>query len=161
MLRFVSYDIVFQEIPGEVTLAINLSNCPYRCEGCHSPWLRENAGEVLNEDSLSGLIEKYGSAITCICFMGGDGTPQKVAYLAAFIRRKTVGQIKVGWYSGRNTFPSTCSLYSFDYIKLGPYIGRLGGLDSETTNQRFYRVDDGKLVDITSVFRKSKALVMS
>ena len=36
MLKYVDYDIAFQEIPDEVTLAINLSNCPHRA-GCHSP----------------------------------------------------------------------------------------------------------------------------
>ena len=50
MLRYVDYDIVFQEIPDEVTLAINLSNCPNRCKGCHSPHLLENVGESLTEE---------------------------------------------------------------------------------------------------------------
>ena len=30
MLKYVDTDIVFQEFPDEVTLAINLSNCPCR-----------------------------------------------------------------------------------------------------------------------------------
>ena len=37
MLKYAGYDIVFQEIPDEVTLAISLTNCPNRCPGCHSP----------------------------------------------------------------------------------------------------------------------------
>jgi hypothetical protein len=45
-------------------------------------------------------------------------------------------------------------LANFDYIKLGPYDPARGGLDSPTTNQRFYRVEGGKLVDATSLFRK-------
>jgi anaerobic ribonucleoside-triphosphate reductase activating protein len=154
MLRFVSYDIVFQEIPGEVTLALNLSNCPYRCKGCHSPWLRENAGDVLDENSISALIEKYGNSITCICFMGGDITPKDINYYANFIKTKTAVPIKVGWYSGRNSLPLECSLQNFDYIKLGPYIERFGGLDSETTNQQFFRVDNGEMVDMTEVFKR-------
>ena len=28
MLKYANYDIVFQEVPDEVTLAINISNCP-------------------------------------------------------------------------------------------------------------------------------------
>ena len=69
MLRYVDYDIVFQEIPDEVTLAINLSNCPNRCKGCHSPHLLENVGESLTEESLGHLLQKYGKAVTC------DGGP--------------------------------------------------------------------------------------
>lgn len=58
MLKFVDYDIVFPEIPNEVTLAINLSNCPHRCPGCHSPQLQQNIGKELNESVLSDLIHK-------------------------------------------------------------------------------------------------------
>ena len=39
MLKYVNTDIVFQEIPDEVTLAVNISNCPCRCPGCHSQYL--------------------------------------------------------------------------------------------------------------------------
>ncbi len=35
MLKYVNYDIVFQEFPDEVTLAINLSSCPNGSPGCH------------------------------------------------------------------------------------------------------------------------------
>ena len=28
MLKYANFDIVFQEVPDEVTLAINISNCP-------------------------------------------------------------------------------------------------------------------------------------
>ncbi|HIR81761.1 MAG TPA: anaerobic ribonucleoside-triphosphate reductase activating protein, partial [Candidatus Limiplasma merdipullorum] len=36
-----------------------------------------------------------------------------------------------------------------DYLKLGHYDERLGGLDSPTTNQRFFRIEAGKLFDQT------------
>lgn len=84
MLRYADYDIVFQEIPDEVTLAINLSNCPNHCKGCHSAYLMEDIGEPLTEESLSTLLGKYGKAITCVCFMGGDASPAEVEQLAAF-----------------------------------------------------------------------------
>ncbi|MCL2247577.1 MAG: anaerobic ribonucleoside-triphosphate reductase activating protein, partial [Lentimicrobiaceae bacterium] len=71
-MRFLSYDIVFQEVPGEVALAINISNCPNRCKGCHSSHLQEDTGEELTEDVLFSLLNIYGNAVTCVCFMGGD-----------------------------------------------------------------------------------------
>lgn len=71
MLKYVDYDILFQEIPDEVTLAINLSRCPYRCKGCHSPQLQSDIGEELNEEALLRLLQRYGKSVTCICFMGG------------------------------------------------------------------------------------------
>lgn len=155
MLRFTNYDIVFREIPGEVTLAVNISNCPHQCKGCHSPYLWEDTGEILDEHTLGGLLGKYGNAITCICFMGGDNDPRKVAELASFSRSGTNGRIKTGWYSGRSTLPGTTFLQYFDYIKLGAYVESLGGLDACTTNQRFYRIKDGKMIDQTSRFLMS------
>ena len=137
-----------------MTLAINLSNCPHHCEGCHSPHLRENTGEVLDNDTLTGLLEKYGNAITCVCFMGGDASPRNVEQCSVFLREQTSGRVKTGWYSGKNSFPEECSLQSFDYVKLGAYIENLGGLDSKTTNQRFYRIDNGQMINMTEVFFK-------
>ena len=70
MLRYADYDIVFQEIPDEVTLAINLSNCLNHCRGCHSAYLMEDVGEPLTEESLSTLLGKYGKELKSDCFMG-------------------------------------------------------------------------------------------
>jgi len=158
MLRFASYDIVFQEVPDEVTLAINLSNCPNRCKGCHSPYLMEDIGNILDHHALDILLDKYGKAITCVCLMGGDAFPKEVEELVGYIHDTTNKQIKTGWYSGKAVLPKGCSLEHFDYIKLGPYIEHLGGLDSSTTNQRFYRVSNGMMVDYTIRFQKKKAL---
>lgn len=148
MLRYVDYDIVFQEIPDEVTLAINLSNCPNRCKGCHSPHLLENVGESLTEESLGHLLQKYGKAVTCVCFMGGDAEPFEVERLAGFLHRQSIALVKVGWYSGKNELPEGLSVQNFEYIKLGPYIEKLGGLKSPDTNQHFYRIYGLSLIHI-------------
>ncbi len=151
-MKLASYDIVFQEIPGEVTLALNLSGCPNRCTGCHSPHLREDIGEPLDEELLGRLLERYGAAVTCVAFMGGDADPLEVDRLSIFVRRST--RLKTGWYSGRAALPEGFPIENFDYIKLGPYVENLGGLDSPATNQRFYRVSDGNMTDMTHIFRK-------
>lgn len=151
MLKYVNYDIVFQEIPNEVTLAINLSNCPNGCKGCHSPHLMGDVGEELSVDVLAGLLEHYGSSITCVCFMGGDANSCDVFDLARVVKATTV--LKTAWYSGRDVFPSS---ESFDYIKLGAYVEDLGGLNNPTTNQRFYKMlDGGAFIDMTRLFWKN------
>ncbi|MDR1679577.1 MAG: anaerobic ribonucleoside-triphosphate reductase activating protein [Prevotellaceae bacterium] len=155
MLRLASYDIVFQEIPDEVTLALNLSGCPNRCTGCHSPHLQEDTGKALNEKVLENLLEKYGNAVTCICFMGGDGFPEEVLKLAQFIRRR--GEIffalKTAWYSGKPELYKDAELY-FDYIKTGKYMKELGGLNVPTTNQRLYKIENKTMINITNKFYK-------
>lgn len=155
-LKYTDYDIVFQEIPDEVTLAINLSNCPNKCKGCHSPQLWEDIGQPLTEEVLTMLLNKYGKAVTCICFMGGDANPGEVYHLAEYLHRSdiSVDPIKVGWYSGKPKLPEEFDTEPFQYIKLGPYTESLGGLKSKQTNQRLYKVTDKKLNDITYRFWK-------
>ena len=149
-MKFVSFDIVFQEIPDEVTLAINLSGCPNRCEGCHSPHLQEDAGEVLTKNVLVDLLNTYGNAVTCVCFMGGDSSPEKVLDLAQFAKQF---HKKTAWYSGSSKIYENAPQH-FDYIKLGKYRAELGGLNSPTTNQRFYKIEDETMIDVTERFYK-------
>ena len=138
MLKCYSYDIVCQEIPDEITMAVNISCCPNRCPGCHSPWLWEDAGRPLDEALIEELMESYGSAVTCFCFMGGDAAPEEIEMLSGWIRRKWP-QIKTGWYSGKDTLPAGFDSSVLDYLKLGPYITELGGLKSPQTNQKFFK----------------------
>ena len=155
MLKVASFDVVFQEIPGEVTLALNLSNCPCHCPGCHSPHLAEDIGEELTESLMNGFLDRYGSMITCVCFMGGDAEPEEVVRWAEYI--KGIGGqesgIKTAWYSGRMNMPSVTG--PFDYIKIGPYTESLGGLKSPTTNQRIYKRVGDEWQDITAAFWRS------
>lgn len=152
MLKYVNCGIVFQEIPDEVTLSINISNCPCRCPGCHSNYLWQDIGEQLDEKVIDSFMQKYGDDITCLCLMGGDTEPQDVERLAKYIHSE-YPEIKTGWYSGRQQVPPTVDKHNFDYIKTGPYIERLGGLKERTTNQRLYKkLQDGSFEDITQRF---------
>ena len=137
-LKCYSYDIVCQEIPDEVTLAVNISCCPNRCPGCHSPWLWEDSGRPLDETLIEELMENYGSAVTCFCFMGGDAAPEEIERMARWIHERWP-QIRTGWYSGKDTLPNGFDSAVLDYLKLGPYIAELGGLKSPQTNQKFFK----------------------
>ncbi|MCQ2218679.1 MAG: anaerobic ribonucleoside-triphosphate reductase activating protein [Paludibacteraceae bacterium] len=156
MLKYADYDIVFSEIPDEVTLAINISNCPNHCPGCHSPWLMDDIGFELNSSSLEDLIVKYGNGITCICFMGGDIAPKELESLAIYIHEKHPS-IKVGWYSGKDKFAEGIELTQFQFIKIGGYKEAYGSLKSKTTNQRLYKIlPDGEKEDLTYRFNGEK-----
>ena len=152
MLKYVNTDVVFQEVPDEVTLAINISNCPCRCPGCHSHYLWEDIGLPLNPEAIDNFVQKFGSNLTCIAFMGGDGDPKGVNLLAQYVHEE-YPQFKVAWYSGRTVISPLITKNDFDYIKIGPYIKHLGPLKKPTTNQRLYRQNDqGEFEDITSRF---------
>lgn len=157
MLKYVDTKVVFAEVPDQITLAINISNCPCHCEGCHSPYLAEDIGEPLTIKALDTLIIT-NKGITCVSFMGGDSDPLHVEFLAEHIKR-TYPDIKVAWYSGKETIYDKLDLWNFDYIKIGPYIKEKGPLNERTTNQKFYRVvhmssGKNKLYDITYKFLK-------
>ena len=135
-MKYVDAVVTFSEIPGEVTLCLNISGCKIQCPDCHSKYLWEDIGEELTTEVLDDLISK-NDGISCIAIMGGDAHFEQVYSLAEWIKNTT--NLKVGWYSGaslRNDLP----LKYFDYVKTGPYKKDLGGLDSVTTNQRFYEV---------------------
>lgn len=155
-MKVASFEIVFQEVPDEVTLALNISGCPNRCPGCHSPHLWEDTGEELSPALLNDLVARYAPGITCVCFMGGDQDPDYVATLAEQVRQCG---LKAAWYSGRTADPNEPEglknlLAAFDYVKFGPYVEALGGLKSPTTNQRLYKCTPDGWQDIT--FRLQK-----
>ena len=154
MLKYVNSDIVFQEIPDEVTLAINISNCPCHCPGCHSRYLWDDVGLPLNPEAIDDFIEKDGQDITCIAFMGGDSDPKGVDLLAQYVHEE-YPHLRVAWYSGRTVISPLIQKNDFDYIKIGPFIRHLGPLKRPTTNQRLYRQNDqGEFEDITARFWK-------
>ena len=79
-MKYVDTKIVFQELPNEITLAINISGCPCACIGCHSSYLSQDIGESLTKEALQQLIRK-NKGITAILFMGGDANPAYICLL--------------------------------------------------------------------------------
>ena len=133
MLKYVDAKVVFAEVPDEVTLAINISNCPCQCKGCHSSYLAQDIGTELTFNEVRKLIKK-NSGISCIAIMGGDANPSEVDDIAQNIK-EYYPNLKVGWYSGRDYISEDINLENFDYIKYGHYDKDKGPLNSKTTNQ--------------------------
>lgn len=151
MLKYIDSNIVFQEIPDEVTLAVNLSGCPCRCPGCHSKYLWGDSGEPLDGQAIEGLLGKHSGRVSCLALLGGDAAPAEVDSLLAGVRKRHPN-LHTAWWSGRTLPSPQVSLSNLDYLKLGPYLAHLGPLKSRRTNQRLYRVVEGTLHDITSRF---------
>ena len=152
MVKFTDTMVCFREIPDYVTLAINISNCQNNCKNCHSPELRGDIGEILDEDKLEALI-KENDGINCLCFMGEGKDWHEIVDLANYLR-KTHPFLRLAIYSGRDIVPN---IYydTFDFVKVGHYDEKLGPLDKETTNQRLYAINDDGIFDITYKFWKN------
>jgi anaerobic ribonucleoside-triphosphate reductase activating protein len=160
MLKYVETEVTFSEIPEEISLCINISNCPIRCPDCHSKHLWEDIGTPLDNEAINTLITS-NKGITCVVLMGGDSSPAEVSKLSKYI--KQTFNLKVGWYSGRSYLTAGIDIKNFDYIKLGPYDESKGPLTSKTTNQMLCKItvldtehvkNAVQIEDITSKFWK-------
>ena len=154
-MKYLDTAITFREFPDEISLCINITNCPFHCLGCHSPELWEDVGTELTFKELHRLIAT-NKGITCVGFMGGN---LKEVYSLAEYVKNIDPSLKVGWYTGEIINENDLLKLEFlDYVKTGPYIKELGGLDSPTTNQKFYVIqhnnDNIQLLNMTFKFWK-------
>ena len=151
MLKYLYCKEVFAEVPGEIALGISISGCLIHCNGCHSRELWEDKGTPLTVEELQRLLGAH-KGITCLCILGGEHDIDSLIELFMYAHKR----IKTAWYCGLDMIPEDKLgiMQYLDFIKLGHYDHELGGLDSSTTNQRFYKVNGKELVDITNKFWK-------
>lgn len=137
MIKYVPEDtsVVFSEIPDEVTLAINISNCTNRCKGCHTPYLQTDTGKELSYSDIDELISA-NAGITCVCLMG-EGNDKEAFFKVAQYIATNYKNVKLAVYSGRENVENWYSEV-FNYVKLGRYDERYGAINEKNTNQRLY-----------------------
>lgn len=148
-LKFTIEQIVWQEVPGEVSLAFLFSGCPLRCKGCHSAdtW-KEGIGTELTEDYLKGRLKRYCGLITCVLFMGGEWQPEALQKMLAIV---TQAGLKACLYTGleREELEAVSDgiLPYLTYLKTGRWQMELGGLESPATNQKFINLHTGEVLN--------------
>lgn len=142
--------IVLQEVPGEISLALSISGCPLRCKGCHSTeTYDEQFGNELTVEEMNKLLKRH-KHISCVLFYGGEW---EIKYLEKLINVVKNKGLKAALYSGFELdYFSDSFLDIIDFIKVGAYKKELGGLSSKTTNQKFYKKIKNELVDQTESF---------
>lgn len=126
---------VFSEVPGEITLALSISNCQIKCKGCNQKELWEDIGSILDSSVLKTLLRRH-RGITCVLFMGSGNKEYQVLNSLAMEAHKN--GLKVAVYLGEDNIPEELDKSYFDYIKIGHWDTSKGGLDSPTTNQKMY-----------------------
>lgn len=143
-MKFQSYDIVFQEVPDHISLAFSITGCEIGCRGCHSTDLwKKNAGIELTPSLYLKILDKYKTGITCVVFLGGEWESETLAFYLSLAKKRG---LKTCLYTGETEVASF--LYKrLDFIKLGPWVPELGGLDSKLTNQKFIDLDNNKILN--------------
>lgn len=142
-MNYNSIDIVFNEVPNEVSLTFTITGCQLFCSGCHSSYLWDkNNGIELSENNYVSLLNKYNGYITCVLFLGGEWHDE----LVHFLEIAKQYNLKTCLYTGEDRV-SDDTLRNLTFIKTGRFIPALGGLDSINTNQVFMEVGTGIILN--------------
>jgi len=136
-MNYYNFQVVMQEVPGEISLCFNISGCPLKCDHCHSPFLwKAHTGTELNDDIYQELLEQYAGMATCVLFMGGEWDAANLTKHCKQARNKGY---KTCLYTGLNSIDDQLKQH-LTYLKTGPFKADLGGLDCPETNQKFIEV---------------------
>lgn len=132
-----NFQIVLQEVPGEISLCFSIAGCTMHCEGCHSPFLwKEGNGKLMKEKDFVRLLDKYRKLASCVLFMGGEWHEEELVFYLKLAKAKNY---KTCLYTGEENVPQQI-LSQLTWIKTGKWIQSLGGLESNSTNQEFKEV---------------------
>ncbi|MBO7732407.1 MAG: hypothetical protein J6S67_07635 [Methanobrevibacter sp.] len=162
MLKFYDTAVTFSEFPDEIAICANITNCPCNCDNCSEPWLKDDIGEVLDEEAIQKLLNEHKD---CSVFgiMGGDSDQGDIIRIADYIHSHS--NLKVGFYSGRD-YINIQLVPHLDYYKIGRWITPVGEVDKwplttcgplqfPFTNQIYFQCIGDKLINCSHLFRKN------
>ena len=152
MLKYLFCKEVFREIPGEISLGLSISGCQLHCVGCNQRELWEDKGTPLDVETLCGLLNQH-QGITCLLLLGGESDIDALTELFMYAHKR----VKTAWYCGLDRLPKQHQgiLQYLDFLKLGRFEIEYGPLNDPNTNQKFYKVVNGKLYECTNLFWRS------
>lgn len=141
------YGVTLTEIPDEITLYFNIGNCECHCKGCHSYFLWDtNLNTPMKTvDEILSIVKKYKDDVTAIVFMGGNRNGMDFEEFADKVLKPVSEFADVGIYMGAwDAMDLFIASQYCRWIKVGCYKADFGGLDSPTTNQLFFEVQNYK-----------------
>lgn len=143
-MKFVDFDVVFQEVPNEISLCFSISGCKIQCKDCHSPklWNVDN-GEELTLTKFSEFLIRYEHYATCVLFMGGEWFEEELCLMLQLAKRKG---FKTCLYTGLDDVSEVLKS-ELTWLKVGKWVSALGGLNSPQTNQKFIEVKTNKILN--------------
>lgn len=138
---YYDFQVVLQEVPGEISLCFSICGCKLQCKGCHSPYLwKEENGKLLAKNNFIETLKKYKGYASCVLFMGGEWHQKE---LVTFLKIAKHKKYKTCLYTGLECVSEEIS-NELTWLKTGLWKEELGGLESENTNQKFIEVKNKK-----------------
>lgn len=139
-MKYLNIRTSFSTVKTEICVAIEITNCPHKCLGCHTPELQQDIGKHIDENNIIEILKPFTfnemPLFSCVAFMGGDQEPENLISILKKIKN-IFPNVSTCLYTGNECVNAKIQS-ELDYLKVGKYIASLGGLDSPTTNQRFY-----------------------
>jgi anaerobic ribonucleoside-triphosphate reductase activating protein len=140
-MYYYNFQVVLQEVPGEISLCFSISGCNKHCDGCHSPFLwKEGNGSVLTKEVYTSILNQYKNLATCVLFMGGEWHQKE---LIEMLQLAKIKKLKTCLYTGENSVSDEI-IDQLTWLKTGKWKQELGGLESRLTNQLFIDVTTNK-----------------
>ncbi|WP_196599045.1 hypothetical protein [Pectinatus frisingensis] len=175
LIPVVSKGITLTEVPNKVAVYFEIGECVRNCKGCHSEHLRCKVNEKMSLYQMMQYAEaQVDKGANAIVLMGGTTNGLSDEELEELIIVMS-GIAPVCLYTGTDdeSFHRwLAQKLPLTWLKTGSYKAALGGLQSPTTNQRFYKVDIKytfihgvyvdriqELIDMTDAFLPQKELV--
>lgn len=143
-MNYSDIEIVFQEVPGEISICFTITGCTIKCKGCHSTHLWKKAnGKVLSIEKYLEILTKYKGFASCVLFMGGEWYSEEL--IQNLQTAKLMG-FKTCLYTGESKIEEKI-VSELTWLKTGSWNKNLGGLDSENTNQKYIEVKTNKMLN--------------
>ncbi|MFD1292512.1 anaerobic ribonucleoside-triphosphate reductase activating protein [Lutibacter holmesii] len=143
-MNYSEIEIVLQEVPGEISICFSITGCGVQCKGCHSSFLwNKHNGTKLTEEVYKSILTKYNGFASCVLFMGGEWCLNELTNY--FKIAKNLG-FKTCLYTGETEIPKKLKV-ELTYLKTGPWVESLGGLNSKKTNQKFIEVQTNQILN--------------
>lgn len=146
-------------LPNAITQIIQFDNCINACPECHSKYLWEDGSRDMGLNELLGELDSSEDVPYVTIYGEYVSNPKSVTrseFVKLLVFLKEHGY-KVSVWSGRDNLEDLFPIIRFcDSIKIGRYNSKFGGLDQETTNQKFYQVTLNGLANRTYIFQQHK-----
>jgi len=143
-MKVYNHQIVLQEVPNEISLSFAVAGCPLNCIDCNwKEFISTMPKKELGDDEYLGLLQANKGLATCVLFLGGEWVKDDLGHK---LKQARSYGFKTCLYTGLEDVDNDIKTH-LTYLKTGPYIKERGTLENPKTNQKFYDLRTGEILN--------------